>query len=139
MEDAGRWQPVDLMAPQAMTFEVERMTVACPCGCGALTAIQCHRFVLAHLWPDQIRFTLKLRWVERIVAWMLRGGIKGRLVLLEFADGSRVQCPPSAMFVGARGDFATVRDTPWKIFLPVYASGENAASEAPHPEPVEGA
>ena len=95
------------------TFDVEAATVVCECGCGALTRVPFRGALQAHIWPDQIRFTFKvlsrtLWWMLRIRMWLTGGEFKGLLVLLEFTDGRRIQCSPTALRLGHR-DFCTER------------------------------
>lgn len=112
---AIRFRPLDPNAPQAETLAVSVMVVDCPCGCGALTRIPCGGYVLAHLWPDQIRFTLKLRPLGWLVWRLFRcRPPKGRLVILEFSEGGRLFCSPAALRPGHGPDLATERPLKWE-------------------------
>lgn len=109
------WVQVDPNKPEAETLPVSVMTVDCPCGCGALSRIPCGGYVLAHLWPDQIRFTLQSRWLSWFV-WRLfkLRSPKGRLVILEFSGGGRLFCAPTRLHVGRKPDLATERPLKWE-------------------------
>lgn len=97
------------------TFDVKAMTVACPCGCGALTHIPFRGRLQAHVWPDQLRFTFKSRIAQILVGFLFRlKSPKALLVLIEFTNGIRLQCAPSKLHRGKGGDFATDRPCDWK-------------------------
>jgi hypothetical protein len=69
------------------TYQVQVMTVQCPCGCGALTVIPFRGILYAHLWADQIRFTvLHSHFWTKVVTWPLRKGVRARLVMLGIYD-----------------------------------------------------
>lgn len=96
------------------TYPVQIMTVQCPCGCGALTVIPFRGILYAHLWADQIRFTVRhSKFWTSVATWPLRKGVRARLVMLEFTTGERVQCEPAQLARGHYGDLATRRPCAW--------------------------
>lgn len=109
---------------EASTHRVDTCTVVCSCGCGCLsTTPQFYGFLEAHLWPDQIRFTIRMpftgmvgliaRLLERLFLFYAKvKGFKSHLVMIRFMDGTFVQCEPIALRIGRR-DFCTERGCKW--------------------------
>lgn len=97
------------------TFDVKRLVIVCPCGCGVLSDVECHGFVQAHVWPDQIRFTMKSRFLSWLFWRVFKvKPIRGLLVMLEFTDGKRLQCEPVSLKPGRYPDICTDRPCLWR-------------------------
>jgi hypothetical protein len=119
-------QVVDIAGSEAVTYPhgIVSMTETCSCGCGCLTEVNLSAMIDAHLWPDQIRFTLKgidtvgvfgfcVRAIFRILMfYACHKTFSGKLVMLKFADGARLQCEPIGLRAGRR-DFCTERGCKW--------------------------